>query len=72
MAVNAPQQPAPREFTTTSRLWAWYMVQFRGFIVAQHREIPKVTRLGRLTYEQSWLLRASAAGTCGKASEPLG
>lgn len=61
MAVNAPQQPDPLEYTTRSRLRAWYLVQFRGFVVAQRREIPKVTRLGRLTYEQSWILRSTAS-----------
>lgn len=51
----------PDEVTTSSRLWAWYMVQFRGYIVAQRREVPRVTRLGRLTYECRWHLRASSA-----------
>lgn len=68
MAVNALQQPALLELTTTSRLRAWYMVHFRGFTVAQHREIPKVTRLGRLTYEYRWLLRTSVTGAGGKVS----
>lgn len=65
MAVNAPQKPAHLELITSSRLRAWYMVHFRGFTVAQHREVPKVTRLGRLTYEYQWLLRASVNGASG-------
>ena len=51
----------PNEVTTSSRFWAWYMVQFRGYTVAQRREVPRITRLGRLTYESRWLLRASSA-----------
>lgn len=66
MSMNSVE-PNPRELTTSSRLRAWYMVQFRGYTVAQFREIPRVTRLGRLTYENRWLLRAATA----KASEPL-
>lgn len=46
------------EMKTSSRIKAWYLVQFRGYTVTQRREIPKVTRLGRLTYECQWHLRA--------------
>ena len=46
------------ETKTSSRLRAWYLVRFRGYTVTQRKEIPKVTRLGRLTYECQWYLRA--------------
>jgi hypothetical protein len=70
MSKNTPQS-THLELTTSSRLRAWYMVQFRGYTVAQRREVPKVTRLGRLTYEYRWLLRATRARANGNASEPL-
>ena len=53
-------QATPDEVTTSSRLWAWYLVQFRGYTVAQCREVPRITRLGRLTYECRWLLRVAS------------
>lgn len=46
------------ETKTSSWLRAWYLVRFRGYTVTQRKEIPKVTRLGRLTYEYQWHLRA--------------
>lgn len=54
-------QTTPDDVTTSSRLRAWYMVRFRGYTVAQCREVPRITRLGRLTYECRWHLRASTA-----------
>jgi len=51
-------QEANPDLTTTSRLKQWYMVQFRGYTVVQCREIPKVTPMGRLTYDCLWQLRA--------------
>lgn len=47
------------EMKTSSRLRAWYLVRFRGYTVTQRKEVPKVTRLGRLTYECQWHLRAA-------------
>lgn len=48
------------EVMTTSRLRAWYMVHFRGYTVAQCREVPRLSRFGHLRYECHWLLRASS------------
>jgi hypothetical protein len=54
---------APVEVMTASRIRAWYMVQFRGYTVAQCREVPRVSRLGRLTYSCLWHLRAPSTAS---------
>lgn len=46
------------ELTTSSRVKTWFMVQFKGYTVVQRREIPRVTRLGRLTYDSLWQLKS--------------
>lgn len=56
-----------KELTTSSRMKTWFMVQFKGYTVVQQREVPKVTPLGRLTYENLWHLR-SPQGTKPDAS----
>lgn len=48
------------EMRTSSRLRVWYLVQFRGYKVTQCKEVPKVTKLGRLTYECHWHLQPEA------------
>ena len=58
MMVENVQDVRARELTTTSRLKTWYMVQFKGYTVVQRREVPRVTTLGRLTYDSLWQLRA--------------
>ncbi|MCF6287040.1 MAG: hypothetical protein L3K26_17915 [Candidatus Hydrogenedentes bacterium] len=45
---------------TTSRMKKWFMVQFQGYEVVKEREVPKVTRQGRLTYECRWYLRSTS------------
>ncbi len=59
------------ETRTSSRLRAWYLVQFRGYKVMQCKEIPKVTKLGRLTYECHWHLRAEAVPLARNAPDRL-
>ncbi len=59
------------ETKTSSRLRVWYLVQFRGYKVTQCKETPRVTKLGRLTYECLWHLRAEAAPLAGQNSDRL-
>lgn len=63
--------PTPLEVTTSSRLRAWYLVHFRGYAVAQCKEVPKVTRLGRLTYECRWLLRTAPCSGSEVPAKPI-
>lgn len=56
--IDSTLEHAPRELTTSSWMKQWYMVQFKGYTIVQRREVPKVTRLGRLTYESLWQLRS--------------
>ena len=69
--LDQSPQSAYDDITTSSRLKAWYMVQFRGYTIAQRREFPMVTRLGRLTYECRWLLRATPTMPAGSSSETI-
>lgn len=57
------------ETRTSSRLRAWYLVHFRGYKVTQCNEIPKVTKLGRLTYECHWHLRAETPPLARNATD---
>lgn len=57
MAKTDTREPN-HELTTSSRMKTWFMVQFKGYTVIQQREVPKVTPLGRLTYENLWQLRS--------------
>lgn len=61
--------PTHNGVKTSSRLRAWYLVQFRRYNVVQHREIPRVTRLGRLTYENQWILRPAHDTLTGQEAE---
>ena len=42
---------------TTSWMKKWFMVRFKGYEVVEEREVPKISRHGRLTYESRWYLR---------------
>lgn len=59
------------ETRTSSRLRAWYLVQFRGYKVTQRREIPMVTKLGRLTYVCHWHLQPEAVPLARDPTDPL-
>ncbi len=59
------------ETRTSSRLRAWYLVQFRGYKVTHRKEIPMVTKLGRLTYECHWHLQLKAIPLTGDATDQL-
>jgi hypothetical protein len=48
------------DLTTSSRVRTWYMVRFKGYTILQRREVPRVTRTGRLTYDYLWDLRPPA------------
>lgn len=57
MMSEGESTKSPEEFVTTSRVKTWFMVQFKGYQVVERREVPKVTRQGRLTYDCFWQLR---------------
>ena len=60
------------EVTSYSRVKTWFMVQFKGYTVVQHREIPRVTRLGRLTYDNLWQLQSCGEEKQGASSGKSG
>lgn len=57
MLYNDSPPQSSDDLTTSSRMRTWFMVQFKGYTVVQRREVPRVTRLGRLTYASLWQLR---------------
>jgi len=63
--MNA-EAAAALDIVTSSRLRAWYLAGVKGYAIVEQEEIPRVTRLGRLTYECRWHLRASSKAS-GKA-----